>query len=224
LRAAAFVDLAAAGMLIAAPVSATANTQIFNFTVELTGSDGVISLLSPAVLVFHGSTFPLFNPKLGTLNSVSETITGSATWTTGRSFELSGGQSGASGATLTVSGDTAVQTLKSFTSNPLPINFDVSGTDSNGADLLAFIGGGTKSAYLALSGSGVPSQTLSATTLEGTLTYDYTASAGVPTSSPVPEPSTWAMMLIGFVGLSYAAMRRRASPGKRPRGGAPAHQ
>jgi hypothetical protein len=212
LRAATFITLAAAGMLIAAPVSATANTQVFNFTVELTGSDGVISLLSPAALVFQSSAFPLFDPKLGTLNSVSEVVTGSATWTTGRKFELSGGQSGASGATLTVSGDIAVQILKSFTSDPLLINFDVSGTDSNGADLLAFIGGGTKTAYLALSGSGVPSQTLSAATLEGTLTYDYTAPVGVPSSAPVPEPSTWAMMLIGFAGLGYAAVRRKRKP------------
>ena len=27
-------------------------------------------------------------------------------------------------------------------------------------------------------------------------------------SSPVPEPSTWAMMLVGFAGLGYAAIRR----------------
>ena len=32
---------------------------------------------------------------------------------------------------------------------------------------------------------------------------------------PVPEPSTWAMMLLGFAGLGYAALRRnggRADP------------
>jgi hypothetical protein len=27
-----------------------------------------------------------------------------------------------------------------------------------------------------------------------------------------PEPSTWAMMLVGFAGLGYAALRRRAEP------------
>ena len=27
--------------------------------------------------------------------------------------------------------------------------------------------------------------------------------------SPVPEPSTWAMMLLGFAGLGYAGYRRR---------------
>ena len=28
----------------------------------------------------------------------------------------------------------------------------------------------------------------------------------------VPEPSTWAMMLIGFAGLAFAARRRAAAP------------
>ena len=28
---------------------------------------------------------------------------------------------------------------------------------------------------------------------------------------PVPEPSTWAMMLIGFAGLGYAAVRRKGA-------------
>jgi hypothetical protein len=35
--------------------------------------------------------------------------------------------------------------------------------------------------------------------------------SGVPTqTSSVPEPSTWAMMLLGFAGLGYGAFRRRA--------------
>lgn len=32
---------------------------------------------------------------------------------------------------------------------------------------------------------------------------------GFPKPSPVPEPSTWAMLLIGFVGLGYAYLRRK---------------
>jgi PEP-CTERM motif len=28
----------------------------------------------------------------------------------------------------------------------------------------------------------------------------------------VPEPSTWAMMLLGFAGLGYAGMRNRRRP------------
>jgi hypothetical protein len=39
--------------------------------------------------------------------------------------------------------------------------------------------------------------------LSGVVTYDYT-----PGTPVVPEPSTWAMMLIGFACLGYAALRR----------------
>jgi hypothetical protein len=47
---------------------------------------------------------------------------------------------------------------------------------------------------------------------------DFAGSAGSADSSilgnafsvkGVPEPSTWAMMLLGFVGLGYAGLRRR---------------
>ena len=31
-------------------------------------------------------------------------------------------------------------------------------------------------------------------------------------SAPIPEPSTWAMMLLGFAGLGYAALRRKKGP------------
>jgi hypothetical protein len=40
--------------------------------------------------------------------------------------------------------------------------------------------------------------------LSGVATYNY-----MPAGSPVPEPSTWAMMLVGFAGLGYAAARRK---------------
>jgi hypothetical protein len=40
-----------------------------------------------------------------------------------------------------------------------------------------------------------------------TLTYDFT-SATMHISRPVPELSTWAMMLLGFAGLGYAGYRR----------------
>jgi hypothetical protein len=36
---------------------------------------------------------------------------------------------------------------------------------------------------------------------------------GAQLPAAAPEPSTWAMMLIGFVGLGYAALRRQATRG-----------
>jgi hypothetical protein len=43
--------------------------------------------------------------------------------------------------------------------------------------------------------------------VSGTLTFDYTPTAAVP------EPPTWAMMLLGFAGLGFAfrQSRRKAS-------------
>jgi hypothetical protein len=35
---------------------------------------------------------------------------------------------------------------------------------------------------------------------------------GVALSNSVPEPSTWAMMLVGFAGLGYAGYRRAREP------------
>jgi PEP-CTERM motif len=42
---------------------------------------------------------------------------------------------------------------------------------------------------------------------------DFVINVGVPTGftvTAVPEPSTWAMLLIGFAGIGFAARRRRA--------------
>jgi len=42
----------------------------------------------------------------------------------------------------------------------------------------------------------------------GTGAHADTFTIDVGGASPVPEPSTWAMMLVGFAGLGYAAARR----------------
>jgi hypothetical protein len=52
-------------------------------------------------------------------------------------------------------------------------------------------------------------------TLESLISSDITA---FQTGAPVPEPSTWAMMLLGFAGLGFAgyrASRRTTAPGLR---------
>lgn len=40
----------------------------------------------------------------------------------------------------------------------------------------------------------------------GSITFDVTGNA---IASPVPEPSTWAMMILGFAGVGFLAYRRR---------------
>jgi hypothetical protein len=39
--------------------------------------------------------------------------------------------------------------------------------------------------------------------------FDVTTGSGV---SAVPEPSTWAMMILGFAGIGFAAYRRKSKP------------
>jgi hypothetical protein len=47
----------------------------------------------------------------------------------------------------------------------------------------------------------------------GTATANLIPILGSPTT-PIPEPSTWAMMLLGFAGLGYAGYRRSRSAGR----------
>jgi hypothetical protein len=44
---------------------------------------------------------------------------------------------------------------------------------------------------------------------QGSIGADYTSFVAV---SGVPEPSTWAMMLLGFAGLGFLAYRRKSKP------------
>ena len=46
--------------------------------------------------------------------------------------------------------------------------------------------------------------------------YSILTSPGIGNSpSAIPEPSTWAMMLLGFAGLGYAGYRKRKTKNER---------
>jgi hypothetical protein len=77
----------------------------------------------------------------------------------------------------------------------LPIDINLNGAGVS-------IGSGPQQALLSLSDTFGGS--LSRGSLEGLITYTFT-----PAGPPAPEPSTWAMLLMGFAGLSYAAVVRR---------------
>lgn len=44
------------------------------------------------------------------------------------------------------------------------------------------------------------------------LAFDGVTVGGVPVTGSVPEPSTWAMMILGFAGLGFTAYRRKSKP------------
>jgi hypothetical protein len=54
----------------------------------------------------------------------------------------------------------------------------------------------------------------------GTLPYTMSLYAilpeGLSIAAPVPEPSTWAMLLLGFAGIGFAAYRKRRVALTRP--------
>jgi hypothetical protein len=79
------------------------------------------------------------------------------------------------------------------------LDLNLSGVDTPGTD---FVGTGTASVFLDYITAN-PTNTgvlQSNGPLTGSITYTYT----LPTETlAVPEPSTWAMMLLGFAGLGY---------------------
>jgi hypothetical protein len=87
---------------------------------------------------------------------------------------------------------------------PADVSRDVN-LDMNGA--AAFIGSGPQQALLAVTDTSEGTfASRHVGILSGVVTYSST-----PLTPAVPEPSTWAMMLIGFAGLGYAAARRKGA-------------
>src|SRR6476660_2331019 len=79
------------------------------------------------------------------------------------------------------------------------INVNLSG--AGGVNDPLFVGVGTTQENVAVAQS-PGTGTMSGDSLTGEVTYTYTP-------AQVPEPSTWAMMGLGFAGLGYAAIRRK---------------
>jgi len=87
------------------------------------------------------------------------------------------------------------------------IDFDMEGPAAPSG-----IGPGSQMEILTLS-DGTTVGRVFRTVLEGTVTYDFTP-LPPPSSTALlaaPEPSTWAMMLVGFAGLGYTALRRKSA-------------
>jgi PEP-CTERM motif len=121
-------------------------------------------------------------------------LTGSTLWTPGPPGPLE------PPATLFVGLVSPIPASHVFSSNE-PATIDI---DLNGAASGAAIGPGPQQELLNITDTS--GGTLSPAKLDGTVTYTFT-----PVVPTIPEPSTWAMMLVGFVGLGYAALRRKGT-------------
>jgi hypothetical protein len=180
---------AAVGIAVLAPQAASANviTETYTMTqVPAVSADGLS--------LFPDSPVAEFNPADGTLTSVAESLKGTATWTSNTID--------ANLFALLFPG-TPAETQFFFT--PGTITFAISGSPT---DLNDFKGTGSVGVALRLTTSDTGDTfATSASGLMGTITYTYT-----PAASPaVPEPSTWAMMALGFAGLGFLGYRKTRS-------------
>jgi hypothetical protein len=183
---------AATAILLAAPASAA--VKVVDFTLSIGGSLG-----PDGRQTFSSSPFPGFDPSLGTLKTAAESISGSTTWLPdGHPAEL-----------IMVVARTGAEQLFSASLNVMhTINIDLTGTNPFSSN---FPPGLIRETLTAISTDTINRAPLPGVLgdvdLVGRVTYTYTPRLG----SPIPEPSTWAMMLIGFSGLGYAAFRRKGA-------------
>jgi hypothetical protein len=180
----------AAGILGAAPITASAATIFEDFSVGFGFATGVSGL----------GEIPQFDPNFGTLQGVSISVVGSMViiprFTPGTAAVLelfAGGRNifGNPNAEQGVGGSDSFQPETVSVS----LHFEDSGPQYLGtgfAGLLTF----------AISETGADVG-LGSQDLRGRATYDFTPAVPI-----VPEPSTWAMMLLGFAGLGFAGYRR----------------
>ena len=189
MRASVLAALAAA--LATTPLSASAAQLVRGFNITISAG--------PLERTFNSTPFDLFDPSMGTLQSVAASVSGSLVWDTGDAVT----------SELTVADDliSGFGNLQNFAS-PEGGGQSIIHADLNGpGDPLLFEGKGTSLEeldFFQIPGSATA--TISDATFIGTVTYIYTPAA---TSPAIPEPSIWAMMLLGFAGLGYAAVRRR---------------
>jgi hypothetical protein len=169
------------GLIALAPVAASADTITESFTIGISGPDNN---------AFLGSPFDKFNSSLGMLTGVSETLTGSTTWTAPSGSFL-----------LLLLGITGAD--QSFLS-PGTIDIDLSGNTTKSSELSDLTG--TDFATEVLISADTNSGTFSTAILDGKITYDYTPA----TPPPVPEPPALAILGLGLAALSV--VRRRARP------------
>src|ERR1700722_1731808 len=112
--------------------------------------------------------------------------------------------------------------------SPGPVGFrDNHGTDLGGADTIVPIDGACCGLLFAITNNPVPGHDalfnvwsnggnsfgfLFSGTLPNVFDVFLNQGAGTGTVSAVPEPSTWAMMLLGFAGVGFMAYRRKSKP------------
>jgi hypothetical protein len=191
------------------PTAATPATIVETFSVPFPFNAPIFLNFGIQLL---STNFQQFNPALGTLNDVQVTLTGSFNWFP----ELDTHPVHQLVVNNELGPFTIFQTFLGVpvTDDLVPVTLNLMGTTTdqftkNVVTGTSFV---TDQVFLELfSLSALPDQVSAIgepgdqlVNLQGTVTYDYT-----PAVSSVPEPSTWAMMLLGFGGLGFAFRQSR---------------
>lgn len=181
------LGLTAAGALFIGATCSTAQAALF----DIAFTSGQLSFHAQATATLDG-------------NGVDYDVTGiSGTVTSGAKTYSIGGLLGVPGSVGNL------QTFGSFAfDNVITVVAGAPQFDFNG---VAFVAGPANYAYNFLTDSfyGVNNAVLTTDPVAGPFgAYEETLGSG--TVSAVPEPSTWAMMILGFVGVGVMTLRRRA--------------
>jgi hypothetical protein len=202
------IDFAAvvSGLIAAAPMSAAADT--FSFTYTFNNPSPLLGYINE-----DGSSFDEINPAAATLNSITLHAAANATWSGSAGTDFNEAT-----YTITLGGFHFSMTAEKEGNGSAGAFIDF--TDTTPADLSDFIGAGLVPTSVFVADTGGTAAFISSTFETETVTYNFTLPSGVPgvpifPASPtptfsVPEPSTWAMMLVGLAGLGFARLARRA--------------
>jgi hypothetical protein len=179
------------------PIPASAANQIITESFSVTIPNSTVPNVSQPDAQFESTPFPLFADSTGLLQSVTVTVSGAV-----KVVSLIEDPD----VLIYLRGVTSVigQGVAAGTTDVM-----ISINDQTGS----YVGTGNGQVQVTLNTGDPPNTDLieSVGPLDGVVTYTYKPR----TLAAIPEPSTWAMMLVGFAGLGFAGYRasgRAAAP------------
>jgi hypothetical protein len=176
----------AIALLSTSVLASPPGTIVNNFTVN-----GTAVVNDSFFFGITSTSFADFNTALGTLTGVTLSFRGTATSVSNEQAFLDN---------VSTASDVVEPTFQGEGMYP-PVSFPIAANETVNFDLSLFEGSGTQALVFNFFEE---SGTVTMSGQSGTLTYDFTP---VPVAS-VPEPSTWAMGLIGFGLLGLLGYRK----------------